>query len=95
MINWIDFNKSFIFAQLKNTSENECNFSAEERTRKNEHELSFLEQAAGGPTWWGLRGPVGPRGLLHENCQIIMRMYNISEQKNLVSLLKRKVFKGN
>ena len=37
------FNKSFIFPQLKNTSENECNFSAEERTRKNEHGFSFLE----------------------------------------------------
>ena len=43
MINWIAFNKSFIFPQLKNTSENECNFSAEERTRKNEHGFSFLE----------------------------------------------------
>ena len=32
MINWIAFNKSFIFPQLKSTSENECNFSAEERT---------------------------------------------------------------
>ena len=31
------------FPQLKNTSENECNFSAEERTRKNEHGFSFLE----------------------------------------------------
>ena len=35
--------QSFIFPQLKNTSENECNFSAEERTRKNEHGFSFLE----------------------------------------------------
>ena len=43
MINWIVFNKSFIFPQIKNTSENECNFSAEERTRKNEHGFSFLE----------------------------------------------------
>ena len=42
MINWIDFNKSFIFPQL-NASEVECNFSAEERTRKNEHGFSFLE----------------------------------------------------
>ena len=33
----------YIFPQLKNTSENECNFSAEERTRKNEHGFSFLE----------------------------------------------------
>ena len=39
----VAFNKSFIFPQLKNTSENECNFSAEERTRKNEHGFSFLE----------------------------------------------------
>ena len=23
----------------------------------------FLQQAAGGPTGWGQRGPVGPRGL--------------------------------
>ena len=43
MINWIAFNKSFIFAQLKNTSENECNFSEEECTRKNEHGFSFME----------------------------------------------------
>ena len=43
MINWIAFNKPFIFLQLTNTSENECNFSAEERTRKNEHGFSFLE----------------------------------------------------
>ena len=43
MINWIAFNKSLIFAQLKNTSENECNFSAEERTREKEHGFSFLE----------------------------------------------------
>ena len=39
----VAFNKSFIFPQLKNTSENECNFSAEERARKNEHGFSFLE----------------------------------------------------
>ena len=39
----VAFNKSFIFPQLKNTSENEYNFSAEERTRKNEHGFSFLE----------------------------------------------------
>ena len=39
----VAFNKSFIFPQLKNTSENECNFSAEERTRKNEYGFSFLE----------------------------------------------------
>ena len=39
----VAFNKSVIFPQLKNTSENECNFSAEERTRKNEHGFSFLE----------------------------------------------------
>ena len=37
----VAFNKSFIFPQLKNTSENECNFSEEERTRKNEHGFSF------------------------------------------------------
>ena len=43
MINWIAFNKSFRFPQLENTSENECNFSAEERKRKNEHGLSFWE----------------------------------------------------
>ena len=43
MTNSIAFNKSFIFPKLKNTSENECNFSAEEHTRKNEHEFSFLE----------------------------------------------------
>ena len=43
MINWIAFNKSFIFPQLKNTSENECNFSAEEHTRQNKHGFSFLE----------------------------------------------------
>ena len=43
MINWIAFNKSSIFAQLKNSSENGCNFSAEEHTRKNEHGFSFLE----------------------------------------------------
>ena len=43
MINWIAFNNSFIFPQLKHTSENECNFSAEERARKNEHGFSFLE----------------------------------------------------
>ena len=45
MINWIAFNKSLIFAQLKNTSENECNFSAEERTQKNEHGFSFFLEA--------------------------------------------------
>ena len=39
----VAFNESFIFPQLQNTSENECNFSAEERTRKNEHGFSFLE----------------------------------------------------
>ena len=39
----VAFNKSFIFPQLKNTSEDECNFSAEERTRKNEHGFSFWE----------------------------------------------------
>ena len=33
MINWIAFNKSFIFPQLKKISENECNSSAEERMR--------------------------------------------------------------
>ena len=27
------------------------------------HEFHFLQQAAGGPTGWGQRGPVGPRGL--------------------------------
>ena len=43
MINWIAFSKSFISPQPKNSSENECNFSAEERTRKNEHGFSFLE----------------------------------------------------
>ena len=43
MINWIAFNNSFIFPPLKNTSENECIFSAKERTRKNEHGFSFLE----------------------------------------------------
>ena len=30
----VAFNKSFIFPQLKNASENECNFFPEERTRK-------------------------------------------------------------
>ena len=39
----VAFYKSFIFPQLENTSEDECNFSAEERTRKNEHGFSFLE----------------------------------------------------
>ena len=43
MINWIAFNKSFIFPQLENTSENESNFSAEEHTREDEHGFSFLE----------------------------------------------------
>ena len=43
MIDWIAFNKSFIFPKLKNTSENECNFIAEEHTRKNEHGFSFEE----------------------------------------------------
>ena len=38
----VAFYKSFIFPQLENTSEDECNFSAEERTRKNEHGFSFL-----------------------------------------------------
>ena len=42
MINWIAFNKPFMIP-LKNTSENECNFFAEERARKNEHGFSFLE----------------------------------------------------
>ena len=39
----VAFYKSFIFPQLENTSEDECNFSVEERTRKNEHGFSFLE----------------------------------------------------
>ena len=39
----VAFNKSLIFPQLRDTSENECNFSAEERARKNEHGFSFLE----------------------------------------------------
>ena len=43
MVNWIAFNTSFIFPQLQDTSENECNFSAEERARTNEHGFSFLE----------------------------------------------------
>ena len=55
MINWIAFNKPFIFPQLKYSSENECNFSAEERTRKNEHGFSFLEamkvHILAGQTW--------------------------------------------
>ena len=45
MINWIAFNKSIIFPQLKNTSENECNFSSEEHARKNGDGFSFLEAA--------------------------------------------------
>ena len=39
----VAFNKYLIFPHLRDTSENECNFSAEERARKNEHGFSFLE----------------------------------------------------
>ena len=53
---------NFMFASLKNLKK---------------HEFHFLQQAAGGPTGWGQRGPVGPPRLVMDQNNVLQLSWDI------------------
>ena len=52
----------YVFVRLKKLQKHKLIFCKLENDQN--MLLIFYKQAAGGPTGWGQRGPVGPRGLL-------------------------------
>ena len=55
-------NHDFDILKDKKVRKQEFDLWQPKKTQK--YEFHFLQQAAGGPTGWGQRWPVGPRGLL-------------------------------